>query len=178
MADIYLMEDLKDAIASHLAPHLDKDNILEIYHLAEKYTAPKLKEKCSDLILTSVSIAKQGLGIDAANISKKRKEGHMERGMIVCCNTTSIWWTRDGLSIFKSWRPDNSINWFKVKCEAGTIGRIVEVWSKEVTIRWMILSPSNSWRSSLGSWERHQPFGDPYPSREASHSYCAVTYSS
>ena len=27
MADIYLMEDLKDAVASHLAPLLDKDNI-------------------------------------------------------------------------------------------------------------------------------------------------------
>ena len=78
MADLYLMEDLKDAIATHLAPHLDKDNILEIYHLAEKYNAPKLKKTCSDFILTSVSIAKQGLGIDAANISTKREERHIE----------------------------------------------------------------------------------------------------
>jgi len=41
MADLYLMDDLKDAVASHMATRLNKDNILDIYHLAEKYTAPR-----------------------------------------------------------------------------------------------------------------------------------------
>ena len=30
MADFYCMEDLKDAVAPHLGPKLDEDNILEI----------------------------------------------------------------------------------------------------------------------------------------------------
>jgi len=57
MADLYLMDDLKDAVASHMATRLNKDNILDIYHLAEKYTAPRLKERCSNFIVTNIDIA-------------------------------------------------------------------------------------------------------------------------
>jgi len=161
MADLYLMEDLKDAIASHVAPHLDKDNILEIYHLAEKYNAPTLKEMCSDFIFNSISIAKHGLGVDAATMYIKRKEGRMEKGMIVRCNITSLWFTKDGLS--QSPRPepsDDFYDWIPMKCKAGAIGRIVDVWSsKEMTIRWSSL---DSQSTSLGSWERTEalPKGD------------------
>ena len=59
MADLYLMEDLKDAIATHMAPHLDKDNILDIQQFAERYTARKLKEVCNDFIITSIRVAKE-----------------------------------------------------------------------------------------------------------------------
>ena len=148
MADLYLMEDLKNAIASQLAPHLDKDNILEIYHLAEKYNAPKLKEMCSDFIFNSISIAKQGLGVDAATMYKTKKEGGMAKGMIVRCNTTSLWWTNeDGLS--KS-QPDDDL--IQVKCEAGAIGRIIDIRSKDVTIRWRSINFQGAlWTRS---WER------------------------
>ena len=44
IADLYLMEDLKEAVAPVLGGQLDKDNILEISKMAEKFTAPKLME--------------------------------------------------------------------------------------------------------------------------------------
>ena len=91
MADLYLMDDLKDAVASHMTPQLDKDNIMDICHLAEKYTARKLKEMCNDFIVTCVSIAKEILGVDASNISKTKTEGSkaIKKDMIVRCNTTA-----------------------------------------------------------------------------------------
>ena len=80
MADLYFMEDLKDAIASQLAPTWTKTTSWKPTTLhAEKYTAPKLKETCSNFILTSKSIAKEGLGFDAATISKGRKDGRTVR---------------------------------------------------------------------------------------------------
>ena len=53
MADLYLMEDLKMALAPLLGKQLSKDNILEISMMAEKYTAHKLMDICSDFILTN-----------------------------------------------------------------------------------------------------------------------------
>ena len=50
MADLYLMEDLKDAVAPLLAKRLSKDNILETTKMAEKYDAQKLIEICVDFI--------------------------------------------------------------------------------------------------------------------------------
>ena len=54
MADLYLMEDLKDAVAPHLAKQLSEHNILETAKMAEKYNAQKLMEFCSDFILTNI----------------------------------------------------------------------------------------------------------------------------
>ena len=143
MADFYRVEDLKDAIATHMGPKLDEDNILDIYPLAEKYTAQRLKEMCSNFILTSISITKKCLKLDAATLSKERKEGRIENGMIVRCNTTSLWWTKDGLS--KSIKPDyQPLDWSKRTVEAGAIGRIVDKWSREVTVRWNELRNSAS----------------------------------
>ena len=125
MADLYLMDDLKDAVASHMTPHLDKDNIMDIYHLAEKYTARKLKEMCNDFIVTCVSIAKEVLGVDASNISKTKTGGSkaIKKDMIVRCNTTAIWWIESGTDISRTVRQRFCE---EVTVEAGTVGRMLD----------------------------------------------------
>ena len=55
MADLYLMEDLKDAVGPLIAWQTTKDNILEISQMAEKYSAPKLKEMCCNFILQNLN---------------------------------------------------------------------------------------------------------------------------
>ena len=55
IADLYLMEDLKEAVAPVLGGQLDKDNILEISKVAEKFTAPKLMEVCVDFIVSNIT---------------------------------------------------------------------------------------------------------------------------
>jgi len=55
MADLYIMEDLKEALAPVLGAQLDKDNILEISKMAEKCTASKLMEICVDFIVTNIT---------------------------------------------------------------------------------------------------------------------------
>ena len=87
MADLYLMEDLKEDVASQMATRLNKENILDIYHLAEKYTALRLKEVCSNFIVTNVDIANKVLGVDAATILKTSNgdDNPYKKNMIVCC---------------------------------------------------------------------------------------------
>jgi len=55
IADLYLMEDLKEALAPVLGAQLDKDSILEISRMAEKFTAPKLMEICADFIVSNIT---------------------------------------------------------------------------------------------------------------------------
>ena len=54
MADLYLMEDLKDVMAPHLAKQLREANVLEKSQLAEKYGAKRLKEICCDFVLANL----------------------------------------------------------------------------------------------------------------------------
>ena len=54
MADLYLMEGLKDAVAPLLGKQLKTDNILETSRMAEKHNALKLKEVCCDFILSNI----------------------------------------------------------------------------------------------------------------------------
>ena len=53
MADLYLMEDLKDAVAPLVGKQLKTDNILETSRMAENHGALKLKEVCCDYILAN-----------------------------------------------------------------------------------------------------------------------------
>ena len=54
MADLYMMENLKDAAGSLIADrHLAKANILEISKVADKYTATKLRERCCEFIFSN-----------------------------------------------------------------------------------------------------------------------------
>ena len=55
IADLYHMEDLKEALAPVLGAQLDKDSILEISRMAEKFTAPKLMEICVDYIVSNIT---------------------------------------------------------------------------------------------------------------------------
>ena len=55
MADLFLMEDLKDVAGSLIAGRkMEEGNILEFSQLAEKYRAQRLKELCCDFILENI----------------------------------------------------------------------------------------------------------------------------
>ena len=54
MADLYLMDDLKDAVAPHIGKQLSAGNILEKSQLADKFGGNKLKEICCDFILANL----------------------------------------------------------------------------------------------------------------------------
>ena len=55
MADLYLMEDLKDAVGPLIfKKETNRDNILEISKMAEKYSAQKLKELCCEFIFKNI----------------------------------------------------------------------------------------------------------------------------
>ena len=57
MADLYLMDDLKDAVASLIATkQTDKHNLLEIAELAEKYSNKKLKDSCYQFVFQNLEI--------------------------------------------------------------------------------------------------------------------------
>ena len=60
MADLYLMKELKDAVGSLIASkEMNKEHILGISQMAEKYNAQKLKEMCCRFInLITIGINK------------------------------------------------------------------------------------------------------------------------
>ena len=61
MADFYHMEDLKDAVSSHVSKHWNETNILALSQLAEKYKAEKMQEMCCDYILVNLDILGKSL---------------------------------------------------------------------------------------------------------------------
>ena len=131
MADLYLMEDLKDAVASFMAPLLTQDNILKTLRLAEKFTATKLEESCTNFISTNISVANQVLGLDAAHMFNKKSENLVKKDMIVRCNANSYWHTFG-----------NGFDWSLNTRKVGAIGRIVDVNvndanGQKFTIKWI-----------------------------------------
>jgi len=139
MADLYLMEDLKDAVASHMAPHLEKDNILDIYHLADKYTASKLREVCRDFIVTNIdfaNVAKKVLGIGATTTLNRRFGGSnvVKKDMIIRRKTTSKWWKNKVTGIHTALPPMTSS--YELTCWPGTVGRIVDDSDGKITVLW------------------------------------------
>ena len=59
MADLYMMEDLKDVAGSfiadgHLTKNIGKANILEISQMAEKFAVKTLKEGCYEFVFNNV----------------------------------------------------------------------------------------------------------------------------
>ena len=54
LADLYLMEDLKDAVGSRIGDKLEQDNIMETVQLAEKFRAMELSDKCADFLLDKI----------------------------------------------------------------------------------------------------------------------------
>ena len=51
VGDLYLMENLKDAVGARIAMDLNEDNALDYAQLAEKFKATKLSAKCAEFIL-------------------------------------------------------------------------------------------------------------------------------
>ena len=75
MADLYIMEDLKVAVSSSIGKRLTSLNLLEMLQLGEKYTAQKLKEVCTDFLISNEnrgSLANKILGADLDTPFKKR----------------------------------------------------------------------------------------------------------
>ena len=137
MADLYLMEDLKDAVASHMATRLNKDNILDTFRLAEKFSAEKLEQFCSDFIVTNISVADQVLGLSATTISNNIEGGPdvIKKDMIVRCNTTSNWCADNVTGLFNSREPFSWMHPLQV-IEVGSIGRIIAESDGKVAIKW------------------------------------------
>ena len=54
MADLYCMDDLKDAAALNIKPLLHLENVLETAELAVKYNCEKLKEVACDFALSKI----------------------------------------------------------------------------------------------------------------------------
>ena len=138
MADLYLMEDLKDAVASHMANRLNKSNILKTLRLAEKFSAEKLEEVCSDFIETNITVANQVLGLSAPTVPCKIKAGPngFKKDMLVRCNTTSNWYTDHVTGVSSSRVPTSVYHQSLQVTQAGSIGRIIDESNGNVTIKW------------------------------------------
>ena len=147
MADLYLMEDLKDSVASLLAPHLNKDNVMDLYLLADRLNADKLKKMCASFTSTSITIATRCLGLDTEDIlmTTFMKNVKIENDMIVRCKTASIWWYCVNTKLFST-VPVTSYNsmqtqpnTYKVSVMAGTIGRVVATRNlNDIDVKWEI----------------------------------------
>ena len=147
MADLYLMEDLKDSVASLLAPHLNKDNVMDMYLLADRLNAQKLKKMCAYFTSTSITIATRCLGLDTEDILKNTfmENVNIENDMIVRCKTASLWWYCVDTKLFSS-APATSYNYmqtpsntYKVSVMTGTIGRVVATRNlNDIDVKWEI----------------------------------------
>ena len=77
MADLYLMEDLKEAISSSIGKKLTTKNLLEMFQLGETFTAQKLKELCAEFLISNkdrVDVASKVLGANMEETFKKRRD--------------------------------------------------------------------------------------------------------
>ena len=77
MADQYLMEDLKDAASFRIGKDLNKENIFDTSHFAEKFGASALSEKCAEFIFDNASaiedekLVELKEGVVMASLAKK-----------------------------------------------------------------------------------------------------------
>ena len=144
MADLYLMEDLKDLVASLLAPNLNKDNVMDMYLFADRLNANKLKKMCTSFTSTSITIATRCLGLDTEDIWKTTfmKNVKIENDMIVRCKTDSLWWYCVDTKLFSTAyvTPKNNVmNTYEVSVMAGTIGRVVASSNlNDIDVKWEI----------------------------------------
>ena len=77
MADQYLMENLKDAVGFLIGKDLNKENIFDTSHLAEKFGAVALSKKCAEFIFDNAGaiedekLADMKEGVVMASLAKK-----------------------------------------------------------------------------------------------------------
>ena len=148
MADLYLMEDLKDSVASLLAPNLNKDNVMDMYLLADRLNADKLKKMCASFTSTSITIATRCLGLDTEDIWKTTfmKNVKIENDMVVRCKKDSLWWYCVDTKLFSTAHANSYIfnantpsNTYHVSVMAGTIGRVVATRNlDDIDVKWEI----------------------------------------
>ena len=72
MADLYLMEDLKDAVGFLIAKDLNKENVFDTSRLADKFRAVALSEKCAAQFF-----------FDHANTIEDEKLAEMKEGTVM-----------------------------------------------------------------------------------------------
>ena len=112
---------------------------MDIYDLAEKYTARKLKEVCSEFIVTNIDIANTVLRVNAENIHSQNRV--IKKDMIVRCNRSTVWWTDSNTGISSTWHfPLIETGYLsELKCKAGSIGRIIDASDGIISVKWDIL---------------------------------------
>ena len=77
MADLYLMEDLKDAVGFLIAKDLNKENVFDTSQLADKFRAVALSEKCAEFFFDNATtiedekLAEMKEGVVMASLAKK-----------------------------------------------------------------------------------------------------------
>ena len=77
MADLYLMEDLKDAVGFFIAKDLNKENIFDTSQLADKFRAVALSEQCAKFFfdnhtaIEDEKLAEMKEGTVLASLAKK-----------------------------------------------------------------------------------------------------------
>ena len=69
MADQYLMEGLKDAVGFRIGKDLSRENIFDTSHLAEKFGAMALSEKCAEFLFDNAGT------IEDEKLAAEMKEG-------------------------------------------------------------------------------------------------------
>ena len=88
MADLYLMEDLEEAVSIALAKHLSLDNV---FQLGKKYNTQKLKDLCSDFLIANkdcLEFATEILGTNLQEKFMKRADFSTEQEYIAYKRTT------------------------------------------------------------------------------------------
>ena len=77
MADLYLMEDLKDAVGFLIGKDLNKENVFDTSQLADKFRAVALGEQCAEFFYDNANtiedekLAEMGEGTVMASLAKK-----------------------------------------------------------------------------------------------------------
>ena len=165
MADLYHMEDLKDAVAPLLAKQLSTDDILETAKMAERFTAQKLMEMCSDFIHANIpNLDSAGVLGDLLKVSPLVAKLHIQKqqhkmdvvNKVLGVNlATSFKKRKDFKSdleykdyMMKNAEPNMLVlcnkdsSWKKegyrtqMKMEEGTVGRVISSDIKGPLVRW------------------------------------------
>ena len=147
MADLYLMEGLKDAVAPLFGKQLKTDNVQETFRLAEKHGALKLKDVCCDFILANID---QLLGVNLAELDhfKKRSDfssvtgysqyvkANIKPNMLVRCTKITLWADSDDYSKEYDDLDHTDVTIRPVHVQDGTLGRVVSTNGLTVTVKW------------------------------------------
>lgn len=170
IADLYLMKDLKDALAPVLGVQLDKDSILEISKMAEKFTAPKLMEICVDFIISNITdpdeifagmpqiaalcFKKQLKKLEIANVAlgTDLKTNFMKRNDFSCDFEYKDYLMRNlksGMLVTNNKTLTEDEGVYKNEVEEGSIGRILSSDADGAHVNWFLEKYGTELHSSI-----------------------------